>query len=1381
MERSASPSYILSHLSDPSLAEELAARKPSIKNFLYKSYVKVVATLSLPLEYEHTKRDFNYSTAVRVIQALQIISLITSCDLRTEQYAFWTVLRYSRIDWLFHKNLSLWMFWITAMSFAAIQLCAFILAIVTSLHYPKAFHVSCLILKRTFNLTFDILVIPFQTILIVIEKCSLTSQVQIPEYESASATEFTGNLLACIASMMTCFTLLAFQLMKLYFLNRIQIAAKSPYSLSKLSVRQDVETAIGYFAIVFHYATGGLYSPLKFKASFIGLGSYLAMQYIRRLPDTNKRVSWQVMSLQLIAIWVAVSSIIEDRFGNISTSFILSLLVSPTFLCISHALLEKRYLQLNKGLAKPMNTVKFLFNFRGLAFDRDISQRKKLATVIEKFATFRKESTQPISKMLDIHEVLFCLEYLKDERLALIKLCNLNRPGFAVEAWLMELRIRCYLESRGAKWEEVEYLKFINELQKVKALDLEVSLVYYRLWNELSQGCPDNSKIGKFIKKLRRSVSKVRGMYENLLYSFPENKHVFDLYCSFLSMVLNVGEQDKVVSVLKLRYSMKAELHSNMDNFSCFGKGHGVLIISADAQNFAKIMYANEEAHGIFRLSKDLLLGRNINDFIPKPASIGHTEKMQAFVSNCNKTTIKMPFNSFFLDSTGYLMSCSLVIKLTSLAKKPVFLVSLLERPKKNELAILDDSGRILAHSKNLHKVFGVPNKNLETIPIESLIPISLSELEAFQVSLAKMPHGEVKFSLVNFLRLKEKFKLLFFFTDSTEFMRWRQGNNLQDIRELTKPYSNKLEILNATSIVSRSVIKTLSNISTYGNTQPVENDDSSGVDVISKSGCTTNDVAFTKTMELKRTTCNIAKFNKFTVSLKIPRLAALICAIATLGGSICMQVTMVLTLNQVNKVSVLETLDQVTTEMASLGLCSKLIYLNKFGVSLYDNDTLEMYLTTTLSSLRENSIKLVNDRELFQHYGFDEIYSQDYLLDWKLTHYANLSLSAVTKTNLVDALQTFVMCSDNYAKGGSLDLLYHNYRNGLGENFIKVNTTIADYLEKQDELIEAFELNMLIILVMSSSIYAACFIVVLLSTFAMQKDFSRFLNTFIHLNADHAMHLNFEIKERLRNYFDPSTIEELETIPRLEVRQCSKVSHLPAINISLLKPFNVLLGVFFIIVLSMAISYYQVVFKNLQNSLSVYTERVYITSQLKLGSLNVAAWVVETRFDQDPEVLFTLKDRFPSAKWELHKALSAYKFQFEKLYNAKFDEVEFDLKPMLRNDFGSAMSYFNYGLQPAIVILHQEISAYTSISPTDEELRKLLLNSFEVSNHEVKVVESVFKGREATIDARLKEANMIGLGFCIGIVLISIVISRMMESLKAEILSIKQIIKKIV
>jgi hypothetical protein len=995
------------------------------------------------------------------------------------------------------------------------------------------------------------------------------------------------------------------------------------------------------------------------------------------------------------------------------------------------------------------------------------------------FINFRARCRE-VHKMLDICEVYFCIDALKDNKLTLVKYARLHRPGFSFEVKFHEACIKEYLESCMDLGEEKEYLEFKTLFDQTKRCDEEATLLSYRLWYEFTLLKPNSESIEHCMDIIYEAANDVRLRYELIMRRFPEAKGVYELYQSFVTTVIANDDQSRTLLLVRSKILALEERkeNQNLRKLNLFDDSCGLMMIDASPDNFGHITHANDKALSIFGVQRALFIGSDLSDYIPPPIRKNHTQKMLNFATNCKNTEVELPFNAFICNGKGFLRDCRIIARLSAFESYPVFVVSIIDLPITREVAIVDDQGVIYAHSEFLPQVLDQHQDRLEGRCIEELLPINFQDLELFKAYEVRKHDTVVKMAAAILSVHKVSVKLLFFFINDEEFLRWKLEKHQQDIADLTKLHQiglNRVDMeLEGAVQVRRGE---------YYSTTTVEHLDKQAKSQISKVQGEDSPARDLKDTPVNQNSSNFTgnsqglrrqhrMVESFMSALKLSRLTMLITTLALVLASIAMLVYLVVSVERIDQALILQMLNGFTYEFMKSGFASRLLMLAKEGNAIYDTDEVRSMLTTSSDNLRGLLGDLNNNKALIEGYGFHKLYDNDFIRSW---HLENADPVMVSK-NLVELAEDFIMSTSAAASLAieectlSNKYLYYNYRNGLGESFTSMNSTSYEYIEKQQNFMSEVESNLLVIIGVSGAGLVLCFALVIPSVVYLQKTYNNFWEQLAKISVQKAQDLKFDVVRRANNFFDPETIEEMENSYSMDFRRVRNGDKtLPKVEIVIWRTAALKLSMFLALSGMLFTIFYSFCFVNVKDTLELYHSRIHVGYQVKIGFLSVTVWSEENNFEKltiDTEVP---NDLNPDPTLKSDEAIERFDYILHSTYDSKYSKVNFDKKNMLREDFGNTNPYFHHGLQPALANTFQKVMVFQDKELQYEkgELEQIIAVNMELDVLENQIVISVVDATKIEIDKAISTAEIITSCYAIGVLALSFAVyKRMFDSL---------------
>jgi PAS domain-containing protein len=1376
-------------------SQELARTSSQDRSWLsgfWEKALQRLLTVMVKLRGSHNSGEnsslvngFILLTVCMSINVLQLLSLATSCDLGSQEFVFWSGLRFVRLDWIAHKTASLWAFTIAAQIVIATKVCLLIVAMASGDSLSRLHDTAVKGLKLVSHPSFSVVVIPFQMALLTTIKYAISPKTTVLEYEDLPVASLGANPGTCLLSLLCFFALLALELMKMVLATQL---GYSPYShSSRFTTSFDIGLRLAFSALVVLYLFTELMHPIVYRAVTFGLSVYMAYSLYEAVPYRLRMMNYMHFALCLFLAWAVVAVQIGELLINSYTSFLLMSLVAP-FLVLSvlNVLKEK----LNKVEAKAdklfRHTKKlkeFEFSLRVIVPAADTED--KLSMVLDHFFAFR-DRCRFDDKMLDILLVYFCIDVRKDNKLALVKLGRLQRPGFNFEARFHESYIRDYLSTCKDLGEVHEYLEFKAKFDQIKKLDEEVTVTSYKLWHEISLKSPNTESIDRYLTSIYQEAKEVRLGYEQIMRRFPEANGVVELFTSFVTTVIS-EEESNAIKLAFARLSQNSNLEQkSMRNLTLFKDTYGVMLVDAHPDNFAKITYANEVAAQLFGVARSVIVGNDLDDFIPPPANRNHVKKMLNFVNNSKHTHVDLPFNVFIYGGNKFLRDCRIIVRLTALEAHPVFVVSVIDLPNTREVAIVDDDGMIYSHSQHLPQVLSLHQDRLEGKYIEDLLPIDFKNLELFKAYEVTTPDKVVKYASAILSVHNVSLKLLFFFTDDSEFQRWKLGRHKQDIADLTTLHEVSEDIVAIEQIEETSPRNPLRKAKFMSNTtleqskptklkqneedQALIDDEEEGLEVKQKPSASHSSKTPTSSRQIA---IQSQVLKVFMTALKVTRTTTLISALSLVLGSIAMLIYLIVSVENVDQVFMLKMFSRISYDFIISGFASRLLMQAREGLVLYDVDKLHDILTVANADLRDQLSNLNDNKALISAYGFEELYDHELMRSWQLEN----GEPKMRMKNLIDVMGDFIW-STQVAVTLSLEdcsitnsHLYYSYRNGLGEAFDLMNSTTYQYLHKQRGFMADVENGLLEMFGVCGALLTVCILMVVPSLVYLQRSNDEFWGKLTNLTNQKALDLKFQLIRRLNSNFEPEISEELESYVSSDMRRVRKGDKpLPMLKFTIWRKVALKLILFVVLSGLLFAIFYAVCFVNIRDTLEIYNERGYYSNQMKVTFLSSIVWSEESNFKQQvigtevPSYLYS--ETHGKAEEEIAKLNNV----MVKLYDPKYNIVEFDRKSMLRDYFGSTTPHFHHGTQPAAVNLYQDLISHEETPFETEDFKAFIGISLELVGYLDEIYDSIVEATETNISKSISQAVTVTVCYTLGILMLSFAIyKRMFDALAAK------------
>lgn len=497
----------------------------------------------------------------------------------------------------------------------------------------------------------------------------------------------------------------------MFFDCEIDHGTKDKDVLAKTSCMIDFKSGVVDFFIVFLYCLlpDGRIQVIHSVAFILKL--WISANYLIYIPYFSK-LSNQLVFCRTMAESILAMLFTSNYFINNSEFLLLSsLLILPLTSISTFSLMHFRYSKIDLKL-KTLNISLFEIKIRQNLFNTTTPERN----LISKFNKLQKKGylLKGNKSLLSIWLSYYCLNSLKDHRLAFIKLSQANKGTFSIEAYIHELKLRKYLKTRYLdQLEDLFFLEYILKLNQAKDLDEFICEIYIEFSTEITSKSPSKSKLKRLAHALDSKMKKVQKYYLSLCEKFPNGVEAFRLYKSFLNEIKVKEDGDLKIKGLS---------PNEYKDFNYFDDSNGIMLVSGEIEDLGKIVYVNSCFAMMMRTSMCSLIGTDLNTIIPYPYNIGHNATLIRYAQFCNTSQLRFPGSLFLKTEKGFLVEFNFKITCVSSNHCIFYLVVAKEIENQQICVLLSHSGLIYSYSENFLALFP-DSLSLENHSIEELIP----------------------------------------------------------------------------------------------------------------------------------------------------------------------------------------------------------------------------------------------------------------------------------------------------------------------------------------------------------------------------------------------------------------------------------------------------------------------------------------------------------------------------------------------------------------------------------------------------------------------------------------------------------------------------------
>ncbi|CAG9328658.1 unnamed protein product [Blepharisma stoltei] len=640
--------------------------------------------------------------------------------------------------------------------------------------------------KAIISVSTRVSLIPSLKILLVIFKYSAFDFSEVQEYKDTSPDYYNYGLIGLVLSFIGFILLLiinfAYELLTAdlrHFNAKRNISARSHSSMNlwwivfcaievTLYLSFDYEEVIGF--MIFTLITSAI----------------LLLKFLYFLPYYNS-IENSIYASKITSVATgSLSFLLGYLYDDAYPIIFIFVFFTPFAIILLIIYIIKRHSKLQFTKNPYSSQYNYEKSIRHLLSDKHC---KNIEEVIEMLSQFSNSQTCTVDGLFVVWKANFYIDIAKDERLAMVKLAQINNFQSNLEGWIQKYRISNKFHQRGFTiLKEIEYLQYLKKLHSAKNKDKELCYILLDIYIEILNKNTRIIKLRYLIKKLYCLTKEIKELYKFLVenYKYPDS---FEFYAYFLIKFLGQANEGNIL--LKRKQSIKEDpiIDQGLEEY---GENIGVIFLSTESDLFGTIAFINARALSLLKVSSLDAIGKNFDDFIPAPYSLNHIEKMKTFLKSATKTIIEKPFSLFLQDNFGYIFECNISVKLTAFKDKAYFLISFSPISSNRQVILISEEGEICNHSSQLSALLGYPKESMKNMHFHSLInELELSDMELYNPTLIQCNNHDLVF-----IHITEKVKsidihLILVISDNNEQELWKNKKSEEQLRFNAKQLSN--------------------------------------------------------------------------------------------------------------------------------------------------------------------------------------------------------------------------------------------------------------------------------------------------------------------------------------------------------------------------------------------------------------------------------------------------------------------------------------------------------------------------------------------------------------------------------------------------------------
>ncbi|CAG9316149.1 unnamed protein product [Blepharisma stoltei] len=631
--------------------------------------------------------------------------------------------------------------------------------------------------------------IPIQTLFWTIFKYSTFKITKVQEYTDCDYNRLDLGIHGSLLSILFSVLLFVLAIIVELFSANVSHTFLKRNIMSRANSNMDLLMVFLSEAQVICYVFLNGEDVANYQLIFCLITLILCYKWIEAVPYYNPYENI-IKICRVSCIWFVLTIFLFGYImDNAAIITVLSIVLSPLFIIIVGIRIYNNCDLLSPRKISFKSQTKFEQTVRHL-LTSDSHENKIL--VINLFSDCYKKPMLQKNKLLVIWEVNYCLHTLKDTRLARIKLTKALFIHNCIEGEIQECKANIKLEKKSSELPDVDYLKYLADIENAKVKDEEMCNVLLNLWNEVISESPKISILTDMFIKVDIFTQSLKSLYGSL---FAKNKHseVLDLYGTFLENIMGEHEDGAMILKKKLKMSSLDSMIGYHKKLEDYDESISIILISASLDSFGLISYINLNAARMLKMQKADAIGTNFTSLIPKPFSDNHNEIIKNFYLNCSNPTIDVPHNFFLQDHKDHLFECNLLLKFTTFNCVPYVIASFRPINKLRQIILLTEKGIILSFSALIPNLFCIEEQHLKGAVITKFFPgLCMDNFPLFEPRFLKYNGKEI-----GIVRLVKTIKttsihLLLVISEKEELKKWRKGKSEEQIEQLGKIYSVK-------------------------------------------------------------------------------------------------------------------------------------------------------------------------------------------------------------------------------------------------------------------------------------------------------------------------------------------------------------------------------------------------------------------------------------------------------------------------------------------------------------------------------------------------------------------------------------------------------------
>ncbi|CAG9317106.1 unnamed protein product [Blepharisma stoltei] len=885
--------------------------------------------------------------------------------------------------------------------------------------------------------------IPTTIILLMILKYSTGKFESVDEFTGSVTKNLNFGPIGMVFSILCLLVLIPMAIFTEVFSCDIRHSKFRKNIKARSSAALDLQRKLFYASLCVSYITLGVKNAIIHQifwfccSFFVFIKILWLLHFFNYIENAIHAYKFGSTSL-IFLIFIFGSSI-----NNSLITLTFTLILQPIAILLIFHYTKIQYQKLKNNSKIPRNQYDFERKFRHLLTDQNSEDK---ANILKLFNQYSKLTYFKKDKLFVEWEFNYCLHTLKDERLARVILAKAGYCESSFESSVYEWRILEKLKNKANEpIPEFIYLEYLNEFGKTKYFDKKLCYLIIQLQTEFSSKSPRFKVLVDLTNRASKCMEKVKSKYSSIIEKYA-NIGGFELYASFLENIEHNYEESDKINKRKSGIEIFNQKNQSLDRY---GRHLGIILASSSKNSLGLIVYINEKAAEVLKVSLSDVIGTSVFNFLPEPYNQYHSKTTKNFLSSSKSVEVPYHQNLFLETHRGFLVECNMLIKLTAYNSDVYYIISFIPKITSKQIALISESGAILSHSEAFPRYLGLNEKCLKHFHIEQVVPcLEINKMKIYEPVLMRLNIIDIALVRIDKQINSKTLIILYLLHEQGDIKRWKEGKDEDQIshyreRERTiEENSHPKELLDHRRDTKYQQLKECSisfRLSEIENLPELsENENKSVADNISVG----NDNHSHSSIKSRHAQHLIVKTSKKIKVLQWVLLAITLTIISTMIAVISNMIS------NVNLTSSMSIFYKIGDILYNFGISADLARLTDREKSLSYNYTTHLsQLLEAMEALKESQSGIISDLEQWKFCENSKIANSPLIPIWEFDQ----KFPKTTHKNIYDTISDFIFNIQSMSSAINENQSYKNYTqfivmNGIGRTYNYLNQTIFGF-----------------------------------------------------------------------------------------------------------------------------------------------------------------------------------------------------------------------------------------------------------------------------------------------------------------------------------------------